>query len=361
MEATAAIISMPFTVTGNVTIKAGMEADSQASLVSAAVGGVAVGVSTSYVGLNAKNLAYLELGWLPEGVTANAASILVYAGSKDSQNSFNATATTVAGSVAGVNVGLNAAVADINVNNEAKIYAKGKLSGSVDVQADSLAAALAEVYFCSVGTFNANAATAVSLLRIHQLAEAEISDIDACGSFKVSSMLNKYGSHTTTVPIPSHAKLNTFSGGMYSASANVAVAYSLSQSTARAILGKAAVTGNIQVKSGGTADTKSETSTDSGSAFNGSVSVNLAYAKGQFQSLLRILDQVSANTVTVYTIYTTNANAILNPSAILPNVSLGSFNVNLAIARIAAKAQAALEGPGKLTVVNHLLMKTDSR
>ena len=49
-------------------------------------------------------------------------------------------------------MGLNAAVADINASNEAKILAPGILSGKVNVQANSVAEALAEIYFASAGT-----------------------------------------------------------------------------------------------------------------------------------------------------------------------------------------------------------------
>ena len=352
IEAIAAIINMPFTVSGNVTVTAGMNADAEAVLASATVGGVAVGLSTSYVGLNAKNLAYLEV---LEGAICSAASIRIYAGSTGKQNSFNAAASTVAGGVAGVNVGLNAAVADIHATNEAKILSKGLLVGSVDVQANSAATALAEIYFASAGGINVSSATAVSLLRINQLAEADIAAIDQFAEFNVSSVLN-----ADSGLIPSHAKLVTVSGGIYSASANVAVAYGLSSSIARVILHTGTNGGNMTVNASGSADAKSETLNQSTGLFSGSVYVNVAYAKGQFQSVLEILDQVSAISATVQTIYTANANADLTPSASKLNLSLASFNVNLAIARSAANGLAALEGNGKLVLVQNLLVKADS-
>lgn len=351
MNATAAMIHMPFTVTGNVTVSANMKADSVANLASATVGGVAVGISTSYVGLNARNKAYLEL---PEGAVAKAASIRVYAGSADDKNSFNAAATTVAGCAGIVNVGLNAAVADIHATNEAKILSKGTLVGSVDVQANANAAALAEIYFASAGGVNVSAATAVSLLRISQMAEADIAAIDSFAELTVSSGLN-VGPGSTA----SHAKLVTVSGGIVNASANVAVAYSLSRNVAKAILHNGTNGGNITVMAHGSADAKSETLNQSTGVFSGSVYVNVAYAKGQFQSLLQVLNQVSANNAQIQTIYTTNSYAYLTPSASKLDLSLASFNVNLAIARSAAKAMAALEGTGKLVLVQNLLVKAD--
>ena len=352
MEATAAIIRMPFNVIGNVLVSAGMNANSQSILASETVGGVAVGLSTSYVGLNAKNLAYLEI---PEGMTAKAASIRVYAGSASDRNSFHATASTVAGSVGGaVNVGLNAAVADIHTSNEAKILSQGNIIGSVFVQAYADAAALAEIYFVSAGGVNVSAATAVSLLRISQLAEADIAAIDNFSDFYVYSVLNE-----GKAVVPSHAKLVTVSGGLYNASANVAVAYSLSQNIARAILHTGTNGGSITVHTGGSADAKSETLNQSIGVFNGSVFVNVAYAKGQFQSILQILDQVSANNAAVQTIYTANSHADLTPSATKMDLSLASLNVNLAIARTAANALAALEGTGKLVLAQNLLVKAD--
>lgn len=351
MNATAAMIHMPFTVTGNVTLSANMKADSVANLASVTVGGVAVGISTSYVGLNARNKAYLEL---PEGAVAKAASIRVYAGSADDKNSFNAAATTVAGGAGIVNVGLNAAVADIHATNEAKILSKGTLVGSVDVQANANAAALAEIYFASAGGVNVSAATAVSLLRIAQLAEADIAAIDSFAELTVRSGLNE-GSGSTA----SHAKLVTVSGGIFNASANVAVAYSLSRNVAKAILHTGTNGGNITVMAHGSADAKSETLNQSTGVFSGSVYVNVAYAKGQFQSLLQVLNQVSANNAQIQTIYTTNSYAYLTPSASKLDLSLASFNVNLAIARSAAKALAALEGTGKLVLVQNLLVKAD--
>lgn len=350
MEATAAIIAMPFNVNGNVTVSAGMNADSEASLATGTVGGVAVGLSTSYVGLNAKNLAYLEI---PAEIQAKAASIRIYAGSADDNNNFDATASTVAGGAGGVSVGLNAAVADINATNEAKILSKGTLLGSVDVQANAAAAALAEIYFASAGAVSVSAATVVSLLRISQLAEADIASLNSCTSFKVSSNLNS-GSTVT----PSYAKIVTISGGMYNVSANVAVAYSLSKSIAKAILNNANANA-IDVYAGGAADAKSETMKEGNGVFSGSVSVNVAYAKAEFQSILRVLKEVSASNATVQTVYTTNSNAILTPSASKLDLSLISFDVNLAIAKVAAKALATLDGSGKLTLTNDLLVKAD--
>ena len=352
MEATAAIINMPFTVSGNVAVSAGLNADSEATLASGTVGGVAVGLSTSYVGLNAKNLAYLEL---PEGAMGSAAVIRVYAGSIGDKNNFDATASTVAGGAGVINVGLNAAVADINASNEAKILSRGTLRGSVDVQANSAAEALAEIYFASVGGVNVSAATAVSLLRIDQLAEADISSLETSSGFNIRSDLNNGFSG-----YPSYAKLVTISGGLYNASANVAVAYGLSKSVARAILNNASITGNITVNAGGVASAKSETLNQSVSAFSGSVFVNVAYAKGAFESLLQILGEVSAHNATVQNNYKTNSYAYLTPSASKQNLSLASFNVNLAIARAAAKALAALEGGGKLMLTNDLLVQVDS-
>ena len=353
MEAIAAIINVPFNVNGNVTVRTGMNANSEATLAAATLGGVAVGLSTSYVGLNAKNLAYLELA---KNAVAKAASIRVYAGSADDKNSFNATASTVAGGAGAVNVGLNAAVADINATNEAKILSKGTLTGGVDVQANSTAAALAEIYFASAGGVNVSAATAVSLLRINQLAEADVASIDNFNQFNVSAVLND-GSQSKA----SYAKVVTISGGMYNASANVAVAYTLSQNIAQATIGTGTNGNYITVNSSGAADATSDTLNQSAGAFSGSVFVNVAYAKGQFQSVLKILDQVSARSVAVQTTYNTSAYANLTPSASKMDLSLASFNVNLAIAKAAANALASLEGGGKLDVNYILLVQADGR
>ena len=165
MDAEAALKGMPFHVRYDVTIQSLMKADSQAMLTSATIGAVAVGVSTSYVGLNAKNIAKLEL---EEGQTGSAAAIRVLTSDNNSNSSFHATATTVAGQGGVYSVGLNAAVADIHAVNEAKIFSAGNLVASVYVQAKADAAALAEIYYVSAGVVNAAAATAVSLLRLQQ-------------------------------------------------------------------------------------------------------------------------------------------------------------------------------------------------
>lgn len=351
MEATAAIINMPFKVSGNVTVNAGMNANSEAILASATVGGVAVGLSTSYVGLNAKNLAYLLL---PDGSSAEAASIRIYAGTAKNQNGFQASASTVAGGAGAVNVGLNAAVADIHATNDAKILSKGHIVGSVDVQANSAAAALAEIYFASAGGVNVSSATAVSLLRIRQTAEADIASINNFPAFNVSAMLNDNKS-----VIPSHAKLVTVSGGVYNASANVAVAYSLGQSIARVILNRGTNGGDITVDAGGSSDAKSETLNQSVGVFSGSVYVNVAYASGEFQGTLEVLDYVNARNVKIQNIYSANSHADLTPSALGKNMSFVGFNVNLAIARTAAKALAALAGAGKMDLFVDLVVIAD--
>ena len=351
MEAIASIYNMPFTVAGNVTVNAAMKADSEANLTSATLGATAVGLSTSYVGLNVQNKAYLELA---EGMTGSALNIRVWAGSGSDVNSFHATASTVAAGIAGVSVGLNAAIADINASNEAKILSNGTLSGGLSVQAKSLGRALAEVYFASVGAVAVYSATAVSVLRLRQSAEVEIATINNCYAFFVNAVLNE------TFANPCYAKLVTISGGMYIANANVAVAYSLSQNIAKAVVGNGTIGTTIDVSATGWADAKSETLNQTTSAYSGTVSVNVAYAKSQFQSILRILNNVRASNAKVQTIYTTNAEANLTPSAMGASISLGDFTVNLAIAKAAATALASVEGSGKLVLTYDLQVKADS-
>ena len=364
VDSKAGIINMPITLNssdigaGTLTVSAKMNAQSSAALASATVGAVAVGLSTSYVGLNAKNLAYIELD---EASKIVAEQINVLAGKSDDINSFSSTATTVAGQAGVVSVGLNAAVADINASNQAKLSSKGEIQAKVNVQACSDAEALAEIYYVSFGDVNVSAATAVSLLRIKQLAEADIAKIDGSNvsngfNVHVLSQLNK----TSNNKIPSHALLVTMGGGVYNASANVAVAYSLSENVARAIIENGTQGHQLHVKSEGSADAKSETVNQSAGAFNGSVFVNVAYARGVFDSILRIMGEVSAKEADIKSNYSSNSTALLTPAASKLNLSLASFNVNLAIAQAAAKALASLEGNGKMMLTNTVYIGAQS-
>ena len=92
----------------SIDVDASFCANAQSILASGTVGGLAVGISVSYVGLSARNMALVDV----TGVTVSAKNVAVNAGTMQEQNTSIARAEAFAQNIGGVSVGVNVAIAD---------------------------------------------------------------------------------------------------------------------------------------------------------------------------------------------------------------------------------------------------------
>ena len=202
-----------------------------------------MGITTSYVGMNASNTAYIDT----TGATVEAdGSVDVFAGREDDRNTIHTEATAVAGAVGGTAVNLNAAVADNNAYNSAQLRGNGRLktASKLAIGANALADSVATIYGVTVGVTSVAASVAVSLLRSTQEAKITGSNIEATGLDVISNL------NADADEAPARAELYVGSGGLISAAANVAVAYGRSKSVANAAPTSVTITGNGDVKVG---------------------------------------------------------------------------------------------------------------
>ncbi len=339
-----------------------MKAEAKSALAAGTFGGTAVGISVSYVGLNARNEALLDVS----GVSVSAQEIEVYAGRQDDQNTAVAKAVAMAGSAGVVAVGVNAAIADNTAVNNARILgnAASRLSAekSLELLAYGKASTLSEIDGVNIGGISVAASVAVSVLRSSQTAEILGGQLSV-GDLTVGSHLNRSfdaeGKDVTTEEEKdtSLARLRTGTGGLFAAAANVAVAYGRSASLAVAEPGALTVSGDVSIGSYGNAGTKADITNIASpvSAVTAAAMIGASYAQSSFISRLTVpgngvSDALSGmGDVKVDTDYLARAVANVVPSAGGVEASKLSVKVNAAIAVARSTADAVLNGSGSFS------------
>jgi hypothetical protein len=361
-DATAGLIRKNVAAS-SIDVDASFDANAQSILASGAVGGLALGISVSYVGLFARNMALIDV----TGVTVSAGNVAVNAGTMQDQNTSIAQATAIAGNIGAVSVGVNVAIADNATQNHAMILGDRagalKATGAVEVLAYGKAIAEAEVEGLNVGGISVAASFAIAVLRSGQSAKIQSGNLQAAG-LTVESHLNRaftqYGQDVTQDADKDTARavLKTGTGGLISAAANIAVAYGRSASEAIAAPYTLSLSGgNVRVGSYGNAGVKTYIYNISSpvDAVTAAAMVGAAFAQGEFTAELQIPagGTVHAGSVNVETLYLSRALADVTPSAQGVKLSLASIKINAAIAVADSTARAALSGVngvgGKLT------------
>ena len=177
----------------NVDIDSRLHASGRAYVASLTGGAVGVGMVVSTVLLQAENIAQLDV----TGVEMNAANLNLYTGRESDRNTSSAEALALAAGAGAVTVGLNAAVADNNTKNIARILG-GKeagshrlnVSGALAIGSFGQATANAQVWGVNAGAISVLGSAAVALLRAEQQANVDGGNLTA-GSLTARSELNK--------------------------------------------------------------------------------------------------------------------------------------------------------------------------
>ena len=192
-DAYAGINRMNIAQAGDIVMDGDMNATGRAYLAQLAGGAVSVGMTTSYVLLDASNIVELDV----TDSAVNARSVSMYTGRENRLNSSEAEALAVAGSAGAISVGLNSAVADNYTRNIARILGGTdaasnilNLTGALKIGAYGRATANAQVWGGSVGAVSVLGSAAVALLRSRQEAQVQGGNITAASLDAVSS-LNK--------------------------------------------------------------------------------------------------------------------------------------------------------------------------
>ncbi|NLF27278.1 MAG: hypothetical protein GX592_05215, partial [Clostridiales bacterium] len=325
-------------------INAYMNAAARSLVLAGTVGGAAIGVTVSYAGLTASNVAEID----NSAVTA-ANTVNVGAG-KEMQCAFAAEAVAVAGNIGLVSAGLNAAIADNNAQNIARIVG-GTVAATekLEVNASGSATAEAKVRGVSVGIgINVAGTFVLSLQRIRQKALISGGTVEV-GFLDVKSTLNNASGET------SKAKIETGSGGLVSVTANIALAYGRSSSVASVQAQLLNATNDILVGSYGYQQVSVDIANLTDASYYGAaVMVGLAFAQGEFVAGLTVPNgaaenDVRAKKVTVEVVYNASAKSLVTPSAGGVSVNAAGAKANVAVALVSVAAAAFVDGGGTLS------------
>ncbi len=361
---------------GSVTIDSAFHASGRAYVASLTGGAVAVGMVISTVLLQAENTAQVDV----TGVEMNFADLQVSAGRQNDPNTSSAEALALAAGAGAVSAGLNAAVADNNTRNIARVLG-GKeagshrlnVTGALNLGSFGQATANAQVWGVNAGAISVLGSAAVAMLRAEQQANVAGGNITA-GSLTARSGLNegldrmKYvdlgklpGGDIVAAPAEDvdasegnaavFAGLITGSGGAVSAVVNVAAAYGRALTQAVVAPFSLSLSGKADVLAGGTANVLAQSFNQSAGAITAAVIVNTAYSQSEFTSILDIPagSSVTAGSVSVATDYTASAVAALAPSAGGADLSGAALQVNVGVANADSRGKAAVTGAGLLT------------
>ena len=157
----------------------------------------------STVLLQAENIAQVDVS----GVEMNAANLNLYTGRESDRNTSSAEALALAAGAGAVSAGLNAAVADNNTKNIARILG-GKeagshrlnVSGALNLGSYGQATANAQVWGVNAGAISVLGSAAVALLRAEQQANVDGGNLTA-GSLTARSGLNEGLDHMKYVDL----------------------------------------------------------------------------------------------------------------------------------------------------------------
>ncbi|MEZ7872787.1 MAG: hypothetical protein QMB53_03235, partial [Eubacteriales bacterium] len=332
---------------GSILIAAGMDATADTFIGSAAVGSIAAGVSIAVSLLAMDNQALLDFtGYIinADSVRVIAAKYnLITAAITD--NNAVSKASVVSAAIGGTAIGINTAVADNKASNTARMT--GGIDGELQVaallmaHAQGSATAEATIYGLNIGAASVAASFAVAIMRHAQTALVEGGLIYA-GELQVQSVLNDGQVNPIAV-----ARMHTGGGAVISVTVNVAVAYGRGTTLAKVKPYALSMSGkDILVKSKGNAGVFSEIKQSVTGGVRIGLLMALSFSQGSFEAVLEIPDTsvVQAGNVTVATDSATWAHTHLDPSAMAVDFAWISVDINLALAKVTALNTAKITG-----------------
>ncbi len=359
-DAKAGLVRMPATVK-SVDITAILKAEAMSFLGSANLGAQAIGVTVSYIGLDANNEAILDL----RGVTLTATEgVSVSAGTMENQSEAYARAVAVAANVGALSAGVNVAIADNNSCNIARILGDTgsalNAGGKLAVLAYGQSTAQAVVFGVTAGAAAVAASVSVAVLRGAQEARVSGGSLSIKDLTAESHLNRRFDSDGRDVTgdeqkDTAQAKLYTGTIAMFEAAANIAVAYGRSSSVAEVAPDALLLEGDAAVGSYGNAGTTAYIVNLQSpvSAVSINAMLGAAFAQAQFLATLLLpagSESPAAGDIAVTVDYLSRAVADVTPSAAGVKAGVGSLAANIAIAVAKSSAIAKLGGTGSATV-----------
>ena len=333
-DATAKLANVSAQEIDAVTVNADLEAKGDARLISVNVGGVAGGISVSYVDVNSKNRAIVDTDRI--SVTRSIGKLDVTTGAKG-HNRTEASTGAVAASVGGVSAGINASIARNRAMSLAEISgSKGlNVTGGVNLKSTTVGNAAADTIGMNIGL--ASVAASVSVASNEATSHANM---------KLKSALLADLNAEATVTGETKASQTTGSGALLDVKANIAQAHGRTNALVDVDLAAAANSANpfgISAVSRGT----NQVTTDVGNQSFGAISAvmvgGLAESEDLYSAKVTLgKDNFTLSKLNVQTGYETTVDTKTSPAKGGVDVNLGKIGYNAAIARSRTNAGAEL-------------------
>ena len=326
---------------GDLAINSDLAAKGISKITSVSGGGLAAGISVNYVDLNAQNTAELDTS---DALIKITKDLSVTTGKGKNDYSYAETETR-SGTVGILSVGHNSAISRNRTSNTAQITGNKELTigGSLTLAANQTASSEANVAASSAGLGSIAASTGIALNEAKVYTRLELPAIHV-GSLEMANLM-KAATNSTLI---------NGTGALLDVTANVAVAYGRSVSSMEAKVTKASKAENgLSMKNDATDLVRASVKDGNivgAKGISATAMIAAAYGQDKFLTYLNLLGSRSNKdafdtgngSVDLNTDYTSRVAADVMPS--LGGVSLGSVDVNAAIAKSTVNADTILTG-----------------
>ena len=353
-----------------IVVTAIMDGDTKNFATSVSVGGVGVGVIVALSQIWTTNKAVIDT----TGVTVQATSIFVNAGTVATPSDSQALTVVIAGVAGAVGVGVNFAIAINAAENYALITGSGILNaGGVSIYANGNTRAYGIITSAAVGAVAVNVNFVASVLISIQKASVEGSgqiaigndltvqsdqnyNPPALGIFElITGSDNSYNSdrdQLVSFTTMAQAFMFTAGGGAISVTANIALANANATGRAVVAAGNLTVGNNLSVISNGRSTADITIMNLNVAAIGVSLLAGFAYTRGTFEAVLD--SDVSSGeiavtgNITVTTNYIATAVTDFTPAAGGVSAGFVTASVNLGVASVRTIAKATIKGSGRV-------------
>ena len=356
----------------------------ESKFAAASVGAFAVGLSSSYAQLRMRNEALMDI----TNVLIDAKNISVTAGKNETytdesgkvvslRNNAIADAAMVSANVRDISGGINAAIADNNVTNRARVFGTGGLdaSGKINTEAWLDAQSDADVIGLSAAGITVVGSVPIALNRVSNIAEIDTNRISGIEGITVHAALNEKADRNNDQEAVTEAAKAGIQNGVGSASGavvNTAIARSWADNIA--FFGVTDTEepmncGNLDVRSTGYDYTKVTADDLPGCSAGAALMQGYAKTYGTFKATVKFPDigfegdepdipvidvsvmpvpVIVAEEVNISADYFADAAADVSPSAGGVNSFLASEKRNIAFAVVGNEAEASVTGVGNI-------------
>ena len=314
----------------NLDVIGNLAATAVSDLTNLQVGASAIGISVNYADLVAENRASLNNSTVN---LTNALRILT----NEHNEATKASAHTMAGSLSGFNVGMNAAVARNRTKNYATVIGDKQMTinGTTTIHGKGRSSADADFTGLSLSAVEIAASVVVAM-----------NDADARTTVVHNGLKAKGGlTLDVTQDAATTANATTGGGSLVSAKVNVVLAYGRTHSRVDAAIAGGGDYAFLNSTNTAMDVAKSTIRNASFSLLTAAAMAGGAYSQDVFSTMIQLTggDYIIRKDADVRLNYDLNTTADVNPSAAGVSASLGSLAVNLALAKNTATAGADFE------------------